>query len=46
MLSGVPACGCLTWSRLIQAMSHRYPIWQVFSDFVEMSAITLSNAVD
>ena len=32
--------------KLIQTNSHRHDSWQVFSDFVEMSAISLSNAVD
>lgn len=32
--------------RLIQACAYRYDRWQVFSDFVEMSAISISNAVD
>ncbi len=32
--------------KLIQKVSYRHQIWQVFSDFVEMSAIAISNSVD
>lgn len=32
--------------KLIQAFAYRYDRWQVFGDFVEMSAISISNAVD
>lgn len=33
-------------TRLITGLSHRHSQWQVFSDFVEMGAISMSNAVD
>jgi len=36
----------LSIPKLIEKLSHRYSSWQVFSDFVEMSAISISNAVD
>lgn len=32
--------------RIVQSVSHRHGAWQVFSDFAEMAAISLSNAVD
>jgi hypothetical protein len=32
--------------KLIITLTHRYSSWQIFSDFVEMSAISLSNAAD
>lgn len=32
--------------KLIEANGHRHGHWQVFSDFVEMAAISISNAVD
>lgn len=32
--------------KLITGLSHRHSQWQVFSDFVEMGAISVSNAVD
>jgi hypothetical protein len=32
--------------KLIQTSCHRHDAWQVFSDFVEMSAISISNSVD
>jgi type I restriction-modification system DNA methylase subunit len=32
--------------KLIQKVSYRHQIWQVFSDFLELSAIAISNAVD
>lgn len=32
--------------KLITGLSHRHSQWQVFSDFAEMGAISISNAVD
>jgi type I restriction-modification system DNA methylase subunit len=32
--------------KLIRELSHRHSHWQVFSDFVEMGATAISNAVD
>ncbi len=32
--------------KLIQKFSYRHQTWQVFSDFVEMSAIAISNSID
>lgn len=32
--------------KLITELSHRHSTWQVFADFVEMSALSFSNAVD
>lgn len=32
--------------KLIEASGYRHSSWQVFSDFVEMAAISISNAVD
>jgi type I restriction-modification system DNA methylase subunit len=32
--------------KLIQKVSYRHQTWQVFSDFLEMSAIAISNSVD
>ncbi|MGB4439338.1 MAG: SAM-dependent DNA methyltransferase, partial [Sedimentibacter sp.] len=32
--------------KLIEELRYKYSTWQVFSDFVEMSAISLSNSVD
>jgi hypothetical protein len=33
-------------ARLIEQLAHRHSAWNVFSDFVEVSAISISNAVD
>ncbi len=32
--------------KLIERVSYRHASWQVFSDFIEMAAISLSNLVD
>jgi type I restriction-modification system DNA methylase subunit len=32
--------------KLIQQLSYRHQIWQVFSDFLELSALAISNSVD
>ncbi|OPY64096.1 MAG: N-6 DNA Methylase [Pelotomaculum sp. PtaU1.Bin065] len=32
--------------KLIEGLMHKYSTWQVFSDFIEMSAIAISNSVD
>ena len=32
--------------KMIDGLRYRHNVWQVFSDFVEMSAISLSNGVD
>lgn len=32
--------------KLINSLAHRHSHWQVFSDFCEMAAISISNAVD
>jgi hypothetical protein len=32
--------------KLIQQTGYRHSTWDVFSDFCEMSAISISNAVD
>jgi hypothetical protein len=32
--------------KLIEKLGYRHATWQVFSDFVEMAAISISNAVD
>jgi N-6 DNA Methylase len=36
----------LDLTKLITEISHRHGQWQVFSDFVEMAAISISNAID
>lgn len=33
-------------TKMIEGMAHRHSTWQLFSDFVEMAAISISNAVD
>jgi N-6 DNA methylase len=33
-------------TKLITGLSHRHSTWQVFNDFVEMAAISISNAID
>jgi hypothetical protein len=33
-------------AKLIEQLAHRHSTWNVFSDFVEMSAISISNSVD
>ncbi len=35
-----------TIAQLVNSIAHRHGAWQVFSDFCEMAAISLSNAVD
>lgn len=32
--------------KLMQRLAHRHDLWRVFSDFVEMAAISIANAVD
>lgn len=41
-----PPDGVKDLARMVQSVSHRHGAWQVFSDFAEMAAISLSNAVD
>lgn len=36
----------LEMANIIRGLSHRHAVWDVFSDFVELSAISISNAVD
>lgn len=33
-------------TKTIESLSHRHSTWQVFSDFLEMAAISISNSVD
>lgn len=33
-------------SKLISSASHRHDLWRVFSDFVEMAALSIANRVD
>ena len=32
--------------KLIEQAAYRHSVWQVFSDFLEMSAISISNSID
>jgi len=32
--------------KTIRQLSYRHSVWRIFQDFVEMSAISMSNAVD
>lgn len=32
--------------KLMQGMAHRHDLWRVFSDFVEMAAVSIANACD
>ena len=32
--------------KAMQSLAHRHDLWRVFSDFVEMAAVSIANAID